>query len=329
MKEYKETFTNPRTKQIEDITIFEFSFEDWENGIINTNFSVGKRLTFNINKQAFEYNYLPVNEKIKIMTKAKEIYDNKVENETNLFISILAKRLELSQAKEILIQNEIESYNKLLSNELLPLKLISNICEPLELTLPFFKFSLPVINPETKRFESVRNIQNYTTRKLNTIEIDSIRKTYKKIIIEGIKDYSNTNSPNMNYGSGSDDSHYIRVEAIHNYIEHLKTISVDLIKSSGKLLNMSKVEKDIFTPEQFEIFKILIENYETRTNSPLQKAKLIYQYLRSCKGLHYSNKDKYIDYVNHTFLKDKEGKLKPFQDIGGFEKYRIEMEKLL
>ena len=83
MKEYIETFTNPRTNQIEDIKVYEYSFEDWQNGIINTNFSAGKRLTFNINKQAFEYNYLPINEKKKMIENAKEIYLNKVEIETS------------------------------------------------------------------------------------------------------------------------------------------------------------------------------------------------------------------------------------------------------
>ena len=329
MKEYIETFTNPRTNQIEDIKVYEYSFEDWQNGIINTNFSAGKRLTFNINKQAFEYNYLPINEKKKMIENAKEIYLNKVEIETNLFKTILAQRLELSQAKEILIQTEIESYNKLLSDDLLPIKLLSNINHPLELVLPFYSYSLPNINPDTREFEGFKTIKRYESQKIYTIKIYSIRKTYKKIIVEGIKDYSLTNSPNQNFQIGSGDSHYIRVEAIHNYIQHLKTISEELNQSSKTSLKMSSIEVEIFTTEQFEIYNILIDKYHNRTNSSLQKAKVIFQYLRSIYGLHHSRKDKYIQYINTTYLKDKEEKLRPFNDIADFTKYTNELEKLV
>ena len=325
MKEYIETFTNPRTNQIEDIKVYEYSFEDWQNGIINTNFSAGKRLTFNINKQAFEYNYLPINEKKKMIENAKEIYLNKVEIETNLFKTILAQRLELSQAKENLIQIEIKKYSELLSDELLPLKFLSNLNQPLELVLPFFSLSIPTINPDTKTFDGFKKIQNYTSRKIDTIEIDSIRKTYKKIIVEGIKDYSLTNSPER----GSNDSHYIRVEAIHNYIQHLKTICEELNQSSKTSLKMTSIEAEIFTSEQFEIYNILIDKYHNRTNSSLQKAKVIFQYLRSIYGLHHSRKDKYIQYINTTYLKDKEEKLRPFNDIADFTKYTNELEKLV
>lgn len=321
MKEYIETFKNPRTNQIEDITVYEYSFEDWQNGIINTNFSAGKRLTFNIDKQAFEYNYLPINEKSKMIENAKEIYLNKVEIETNLFKTILAQRLELSQAKEILIQTEIESYKKLLSDDLLPIKLLSNINQPLELVLPFFSFSLPTVNPDTKTFDGFKKIQNYTSRKIDTIEIDSILKTYKKIIVKGIKDYSLTNSPER----GSNDSHYIRVEAIHNYIAYLNELNIDI----GLKVKMTAKEAEIFTPEQFKIFDFLYHNYNTTRNSHLQKFKIIFQYLRSSKGLHYSKKDNYIDYVNTSYLMNNTDQLKQFKDIESFNNYTIEIDNLV
>ena len=219
-----------------------------------------------------------------------------------VFKTILAQRLELSQAKENLIQIEIKKYSELLSDELLPLKFLSNLNQPLELVLPFFSLSIPTINPDTKTFDGFKKIQNYTSRKIDTIEIDSIRKTYKKIIVEGIKDYSLTNSPER----GSNDSHYIRVEAIHNYIQHLKTICEELNQSSKTSLKMTSIEAEIFTSEQFEIYNILIDKYHNRTNSSLQKAKVIFQYLRSIYGLHHSRKDKYIQYINTTYVKDKE-----------------------
>ena len=92
---------------------------------------------------------------------------------------------------------------------------------------------------------------------------------------------------------------------------------------------MSSIEVEIFTTEQFEIYNILIDKYHNRTNSSLQKAKVIFQYLRSIYGLHHSRKDKYIQYINTTYLKDKEEKLRPFNDIADFTKYTNELEKLV
>lgn len=323
MKEYIETFTNPRTNQVEDITVYEYSFEDWQNGKINTNFSAGKRLTFNIDKQAFEYNYLPINEKQNIIEKAKEIYNSKVEAETNLFKAIINKRLSLSQAKEKLLESEIEAYKKLLSNDLLPIRMLSNIERPLELILPSGNMPFPILHPDKNEFIGVQNVQNYSPTTLDTIQIDSIRKMYKKIIVEGIKDYTLTNSPNFRISIGGGDSHYIRVEAIHNYIAYLNELNID-IKVKVK---MTAKETEIFTPEQFKIFDFLNHNYNTTRNTNLQKFKIIFQYLRSSKGLHYSKKDKYIDYVNEKYLSNESNKLKQFKDIENFNLYTIEIDK--
>ena len=40
-------------------------------------------------------------------------------------------------------------------------------------------------------------------------------------------------------------------------------------------------------------------------------------------------KDKYIQYINSSYLKDKEEKLRPFKDIADFTKYTIELDILV
>lgn len=250
MKEYKEDFIHPKTKEKQSIPVYEYSFEDWENGTICTNWKPGKRLTHNLTTKQYEYEFLPFEEKHKIITKAKELYIEKVQKETDLFKSLFELRYSKSEAKDLLLKNEIELYQKLLSNELLPIGTLTNMIQPLELVLPFWNMPFPVIDPETKTFKAIQNIQYYSPTKLDTITINSIREIYKQIIIEGNKDYSRTEYIDIR----SNDTHLIRVEAIHNYIQYLnsfennsKLLQFTALENSGKRnkieINMAKNDK--------------------------------------------------------------------------------------
>ena len=283
MKQYKEDFTNPDTGKKEKIQVTEYFFEDYVNGIISVNFhSVGKQLckVTDINKKVYyEYNILSSIEYKKIQAEAKRLYNEKVNNEFNLFKTIFSKRYDTSQAKDLLLKNEIELYNKLLFNEYLPIYIRTNIITPIEIVLPsiqlpdFNKMFAPNgdISPDYKG----EKIQYIAPTKIDTITISEIRETYKRIIIEGVKDYSQTNSPNFRINVGSD-HHYIRVEAIHLYFEWLKDYKPT--KTDQNRPEAPTFESLFICENKAEVIALLKENYiEAKSKNIVMMLKALKQ----------------------------------------------------
>lgn len=262
MKQYKENFINPDTGKKEKIQVTEYFYEDYVNGIISAKFStLGKELhrVLDTNKNIYyEYAIMSRTEYKKIQAEAKRLYEQKVNAEFDLFKTIFLKRYDTSQAKDLLLKNEIELYKKLLFNEYLPISFITDIHTPIELIMPsmempdFSKMFAPNgFNPDYKG----EKIQYYKPTKLNTRTISEIRETYKRIIIEGVKDYSHTNSPNFRIVIGGGDLHYIRVEAIHLYFEWIKNFKPDT-------QNPETTFKDLLINcNADEVLAILKENY--------------------------------------------------------------------
>ncbi|MEJ7737439.1 MAG: hypothetical protein WKF97_08435 [Chitinophagaceae bacterium] len=227
MKKYYENWTNPKTQEAEQIEVQEYDFMDWWEGRISGPWQPGKHLVLNTTEQKYHYDLLKEEEWSKIEERRKAIYFDQVERLTEGFIHTFKKRYEISEAKDRLLQIEIERYEKLLFAEKLPISVRTNRHFPLdEIYLPsgeipdFSKMiakGVEGLNPDYKG----ETVQLFKPSKLNTIDICEIRDIYEKIIVNGIRDFAFTNSPNCQIKIGAGDSPFVRVESIAKYYNWL------------------------------------------------------------------------------------------------------------
>lgn len=192
MKIEDANFTNPETGKQEEYEVRVYSFEDWEKGIFSGSIEPGK-IVFNTQEKR-AYKILNKDEYKKIEEKRKVYYFKKVEKETEKLTSFFKERYERSENKERLLKNEVDNYNKLL-------------------------FSNSNAIPEINRHGTVLPKGS---------DIGSIRYLYNKIIVNGERDFSLTNSPKLGVQIGSGDLHYIAAEAAARYYEFINTFKSQL-----------------------------------------------------------------------------------------------------
>lgn len=116
MKTYFETAINPKTKKKEKIEVFEYSFEDWEQGRISGNWVGGKKLVYNNTEQKHHFDFLPFEEYEKIDVARKKLYWEKVANQLIANKTVFNLTYEKSGNKKRLFEIEIDNAEKTLSN---------------------------------------------------------------------------------------------------------------------------------------------------------------------------------------------------------------------
>ncbi len=308
MKSYFETWINPKTNLSEEIEVHELFLEDWENGDLID--SVGKHLVHGLSDK-FYYYVLSSTEFAKIEVRRKEIYFEKIEKEFLQYVSVFQKRYNQSEAKERLIKTEIDLYEKLLFTERLQIHVLSNVIYPLEEIImpsvewPDFSKLLAAAGGFNPNYKGEK-VLFYGPRKLNSIEISDIRKLYQKIIVNGEKDFSKTNSPNCRVNIGAGDSNFIRVEGIAKFYEYLKSLDMPFETNSenhfAKTRNLpdTRTEKLKTLLNDFNFFDLnLVKLLQDK-----QQNELVY--LISSKGLPYGiamfNYLGFLDYLAEEFF---------------------------
>lgn len=187
MKTYFEQGINPETKKEEEIEVNEYYFDDWEKGIISGNIEPGKDLVYHKSEKRYIYKSLSYKEYSKIETEREKIYFEKVEEQSQNYIEKFQLRYESSGNKERHLQTEIEYIEKQLFPENFPTVNRSNIPFGLQLRID--------------------------------------RKLYQKIIVNGERDFTLTNSPKCKFQFGGGDVYYISIEAIARFYNYLKELA--------------------------------------------------------------------------------------------------------
>ncbi len=212
---YKEPFTNPNTGKEQQITVTEYTLDDYLKGIIGANKMSGKILakSYGVNRSEYEYGYeyLPIEEKQKIMEAAKVLYNQRVQKQADFYKRIFQRELEQSQAKGELRELEIQALENVFINPLPP---GSTVELPTRAGIQDL-----AINTGTEKKPEYRRInvpEQYTRIRIGINEIKRKRGIYREIIIRGEKDYTRTS---YNF---SEDRHYIEVEALNIYWNWLK-----------------------------------------------------------------------------------------------------------
>lgn len=185
MKKSYENWINPETKKKEKIEVWEYFFEDWENGIISGWENAGKKLIHNVSEKKRRYDILSKDEFMKIDKKCKEIYWQKVNDAFGRMKQRFNVRLSKSRDKERLVNIEIEKYEYLF----FPEKRKNKPCPP----------------------------------QFNSTLFLGYDNLYNKLIVEGEQDYSIINNSRITIGAG--DLHHIKVETYAKFLEWLKTLT--------------------------------------------------------------------------------------------------------
>jgi len=251
MKIYLKEMIDSYTNEKHEVEIRHYSYEDWEKGSIATCMSVGESLSCeHIAIRLLDFSHVGFSKPIlakrcgkkddpfkciryekitggsflsskdyeKIQAKAKDLYDEKVEKKTKAYIDEFEQRLNNSGNKERLVKLEIDLYNKLLFPE--HLNLDNYVGENITYPLSDIKSHLGVMGAIAS--DAIDETIFYSSKKSLTLgKIRDIRDTYDKIIVQGRKDYTETNSPMCQF-SGKGDTHYIEVEAIAKFYDYLK-----------------------------------------------------------------------------------------------------------
>ena len=114
MKKSKENWINPKTKKEEKIEVYEYSFEDWDNGRIAGDWKAGKRLVHNTTENKHFYEILPIKEYDKIEAKRKDLYWEKVKEWFSQLKKAFYHTHGQSGNRERLLESEIKRMEEML-----------------------------------------------------------------------------------------------------------------------------------------------------------------------------------------------------------------------
>lgn len=181
MKKYFKIEVNTKTKKKEKIKGIEYSFEDFEKGVLLDRW-IKPGETLWTDGKTNHCNYLPETEFKKIREKQKEYYLEKVEKKFQFHKSSFESMRLKSGNVETLLQTEIDKCKNLLI-------------------------------PAKKSLEPI-------SRENPTIYDTPMQKLYQQIIVEGKQNFNLTNSPKCCNGSNRDRG-FIQVEGLNNYYNWL------------------------------------------------------------------------------------------------------------
>ena len=240
------------------LKVNEYSYEDWWNGQFNYWHGTLRHLVEVAETKEIYIAYLPADEYDKICIKQKELFLNKVNDELVNLKRRFESTYHISENKKLLLQTEVENYEKLLFADKLKL---SGILMSTEKPIKNFPYS--------------------------AIDIDGIRNLYSELIVKGNKNYTLTTSPNCQFGIGAGDFHNVRVEAIAQYYEWLKTYKPKDIRYW--------VDRKIFDDPDYESMKRqILENGLMIVNSiPVYTPELVFYF--ASKELQVRNMDTKMD----------------------------------
>ncbi|QMU30129.1 hypothetical protein [Adhaeribacter radiodurans] len=243
-------------KYIDDkgLEVIEYNFVDYLNGDIGCWIKANKKWI----EKDISYAYLPMDELNKIKAQAEKYYWEKVNYLFKEFKDYFIVRWNRSGNPERLLMKEIANYEMLLFNEKLPLpSIVTNLTGP-DLLGPSY-MRLIIWQPYVpvgffQRF--VLGKDKIKTRYENvytTMDISDIREKYNRIVEQGLKDYSRTNSPKCYIQSN--DCQYIQVEAINLYYHWLNNFNNKKNVSDGQqtptiqnLKQNNNIESDLSKP---------------------------------------------------------------------------------
>lgn len=189
------------------IKVIEYSFEDWEEGKISGNWEPGKTLIEDSKTREKYYSFLPDEEFKRIESKRKFIYETDVLKQFNNFKTSFERKYNGSADKERLLRSEITNFETLFFSEKLELRSLNNFDRP----IPDFRFT--------------------------TIDIDIIRKLYKKIIVSGEREYHFVSCKNQQFRTGYEGEKHILVEAASKYLDWLREFQELKILCKEELFN--------------------------------------------------------------------------------------------
>lgn len=175
-----------------EIKIIEYSYEDWEQGIIWGNWQSGKTPVEDSVTKTIYYVYFPNHEFERIVRRQKTIYDRDVQHQFEKLKTAFEGQYNRSSNKDRRLANEILNYERLLFPEKLKLRSLNNFEKPIP-DLPF-----------------------------TSITVASIRTIYQKAIVRGERDYHLIPSPSAPGRSGYTGSMHTLVESLSLYLDWLR-----------------------------------------------------------------------------------------------------------
>ncbi|MEI2695477.1 MAG: hypothetical protein V9E90_10430 [Saprospiraceae bacterium] len=227
MKTYSEKLWDETEGKFHEVEVKEYCYEDWINGISPMPTEPGRLRIFDITNQLINIACLPEIEYNKIIKEKERIYNLRVERQTNLLIDIYKQRHERSEAKDYLLKLELETYEKLFFDEKLHIYSPNTFHVLLEIVLPsanFPDFSKMISFDDlslNKDYNGERVVQ-YDSIPYHSETILGIRKLFKTMIVDGIKDYTAIGPKIGDFELNDYSSRHIRVEAMYKYYLWLK-----------------------------------------------------------------------------------------------------------
>ncbi|MBK8486134.1 MAG: hypothetical protein IPL31_17765 [Saprospiraceae bacterium] len=274
MKSYFEKLTDDKDGKQYEVEVKEYCYEDWMDGASSMSVESGRlRIVSPVSNELIYIAYLPFTEYNKIIEHQKRNYELRVERLTNLYINIFQQRYNRSGAKDRLLKIELELYKKLFFEEKLPIYSLNNIQILLTLVLPlmnfpdftkFFSKDEVAFNKEYKG----EGITYYDFTPYHSVDIQGKRDIFKRVIVEGIKDYRGIGAKIFDFETNDYSSRCIQVEAMYKYFNWLK----ENFESDGKEImgeGCCPFTRDVLikatslglTKEEYQIFKeVFIEH---------------------------------------------------------------------
>ena len=174
----------------DNVKVVEYGYEDWEEGIISGNWKPGKELVKGAEGKERHYQYLPIDQYQLIEEERKKLYWKKVESKFTHFKKAFEKRYFQSGNPKMLLEQELHNFSQLFAHS-------------------------TSSNAET-------NNHTILGRNLTSIKVWEYRNIYKRVVIEGARNYQFTNSPNCKVKIGAGDTHFIIVESYAKYYEWIE-----------------------------------------------------------------------------------------------------------